>query len=240
MKAQQPLTGEARDLLWTILEITGTIAFAAAGSLVGIKKRLDIFGVAMLAVTTAVGGGIIRDTLLGNAPPLAFRNPAFILLSLAVAVIVPFFVIPVARRKTLLTICDAVGLGAFTVTGAGLALAHDNPLLVIVLGVTTGIGGGVLRDVFIREIPLVFQREIYAVAAAIGALSFYGLQMVMPDGQALYPAFFITVAIRLISVHYDVNLPQVRGETLFPNRKSGKTNLVYIRKSYLQSRRKKL
>ena len=227
-------------MLWEILEVTGTVAFAAAGSLVGIKKRLDIFGVAMLAVTTAVGGGIIRDTLLGNVPPLAFRNPAFILLSLAVSVLVSFYVIPVARRKTLLTICDAVGLGAFTVTGAGLALAHDNPLLVIVLGVTTGIGGGVLRDVFIREIPLVFHKEIYAVAAAIGALSFYGLQMVMPDGQALYPAFFITVAIRLISVHYNVNLPQVRGGTLFPNRKSGKINLVYIRKSYLQSRRKKL
>ena len=227
-------------MLWTILEITGTIAFAAAGALVGIKKRLDIFGVAMLAVTTAVGGGIIRDTLLGNAPPLAFRNPTFILLSLAVAIVVSFYVIPVARRKTMLTICDAVGLGAFTVTGAGLALPYDNPLLVIVLGVTTGIGGGVLRDVFIREIPLVFHKEIYAVASAIGALAFYGLQMVMPDGQALYPAFFITVAIRLVSVRYDINLPQVRGGASFSNRNPGKLNLVYIRKSSLQSRRKKL
>ena len=226
-------------MLWTILEITGTIAFAAAGSLVGIKKRLDIFGVAMLAVTTAVGGGIIRDTLLGNAPPLAFRNPSFILISLAVAVIIPFFISPVARRKMLLTVCDAVGLGAFTVTGAGLALVQDNPLLVIVLGVTTGIGGGVMRDVLIREIPLVFQKEIYAVASAIGALSFYGLQMVMPDGQALYPAFFITVAIRLASVRYNVNLPQVRGGTPLPDRKTGKI-FVYIRKSYLQNLRKKL
>jgi len=223
-------------LLWTILEITGTIAFAAAGSLVGIKKRLDIFGVAMLAVTTAVGGGIIRDTLLGNAPPLAFRNPSFILISLAVAVIIPFFIIPVARRKMLLTVCDAVGLGAFTVTGAGLALVQDNPLLVIVLGVTTGIGGGVMRDVLIREIPLVFQKEIYAVASAIGALSFYGLQMVMPDGQALYPAFFITVAIRLVSVRYNINLPQVRGGSSLPHPKTG----IFIRKSYLQKLRKKL
>ena len=223
-------------MLWTILEITGTIAFAAAGSLVGIKKRLDIFGVAMLAVTTAVGGGIIRDTLLGNAPPLAFRNPSFILISLAVAVIIPFFIIPVSRRKMLLTVCDAVGLGAFTVTGAGLALVQDNPLLVIVLGVTTGIGGGVMRDVLIREIPLVFQKEIYAVASAIGALSFYGLQMVMPDGQALYPAFFITVAIRLVSVRYNINLPQVRGGSSLPHPKTG----IFIRKSYLQKLRKKL
>ena len=86
----------------------------------------------------------------------------------------------------------------------------------------------------------VFHKEIYAVASAIGALAFYGLQMVMPDGQALYPAFFITVAIRLVSVRYDINLPQVRGGALFSNRNPGKLNLVYIRKSSLQSRRKKL
>jgi uncharacterized membrane protein YeiH len=196
--------------LWQILEIAGTIAFAAAGSLVAIKKRLDIFGVAMLAVTTAVGGGMIRDVLLGNTPPLAFRNPTFLLLSLAVAVVVSFYVIPVARQKTMLTICDAVGLGAFTVTGASLALVHDNLLLVIALGVTTGIGGGVLRDIFIREIPLVFHKEIYAVAAGIGALAFYGLQQVIPEGQALYPAFIIVVTIRLVSVYYGINLPRIR------------------------------
>lgn len=205
-------------MLWEILEITGTIAFAIAGTLVGIKKRLDIFGVAMLAVTTAVGGGIIRDTLLGNVPPLAFRNPTFIFLSLVVAILVSFYVIPVARRKTMLTICDAVGLGAFTVTGASLALTQGGVLLVVALGVTTGIGGGVLRDVFVREIPLVFHKEIYAVAAAIGAFSFYGLQLFMNVDHALYPAFMIIVVIRLVSVYYGVNLPRVRERQAFPNR----------------------
>jgi len=205
-------------LLWEILEITGTIAFAVAGTLVGIKKRLDIFGVAMLAVTTAVGGGIIRDTLLGNVPPLAFRNPTFIFLSLVVAILVSFYVIPVARRKTMLTICDAVGLGAFTVTGASLALTQGGVLLVVALGVTTGIGGGVLRDVFVREIPLVFHKEIYAVAAAIGAFSFYGLQLFMNVDHALYPAFMIIVVIRLVSVYYGVNLPRVRERQAFPTR----------------------
>ena len=205
-------------MLWEILEITGTIAFAVAGTLVGIKKRLDIFGVAMLAVTTAVGGGIIRDTLLGNVPPLAFRNPTFIFLSLVVAILVSFYVIPVARRKTMLTICDAVGLGAFTVTGASLALTQGGVLLVVALGVTTGIGGGVLRDVFVREIPLVFHKEIYAVAAAIGAFSFYGLQLFMNVDHALYPAFMIIVVIRLVSVYYGVNLPRVRERQAFPTR----------------------
>lgn len=197
-------------MFWTGLEVIGTIAFAAAGALVGIKKQLDIFGVAMLAVTTAVGGGILRDTLIGNVPPLAFRNPMFIFISLAVAGLVSLFVKQVVRRQRLLNWCDAVGLGAFTATGASLALAHDSVLLVITLGVVTGTGGGVLRDIFVREIPQVFRTEIYAVAAAIGAACFYGMQSLLPVDIALYMACLITVAIRLLSLHYGFNLPQVR------------------------------
>ena len=207
-------------MLWEILEVTGTVAFAAAGSLVGIKKRLDIFGVAMLAVTTAVGGGIIRDTLLGNVPPLAFRNPTFLLISLIIAVLVSLYVKPVAKRKTMLTICDAVGLGAFTVTGASLALTQGGVLLVVALGVTSGIGGGILRDVFVREIPLVFHKEICAVASVIGAFSFYGLQLVMNVDHALYPAFIIIVAIRLVSVYYGISLPRVREQRTFTKKSS--------------------
>ncbi len=197
-------------MLWNALEVVGTVAFSASGALVGIKKRLDIFGVAMLAVTTAVGGGILRDTLIGNVPPLAFRNPAFILISLVVAGLASIFVKQVSRRQRVLNLCDAIGLGAFTATGASLALPFDSLLLVIALGVATGIGGGVIRDVFVREIPLVFHKEIYAVAAAIGALVFYGLQKIVPVDLAIYPAFAITVMIRLLSLHYGLHLPRVR------------------------------
>ena len=137
-------------MLWTGLEVIGTVAFAAAGALVGVKKRLDIFGVAMLAVTTAVGGGIMRDTLIGNIPPLAFRNPMFIFISLVVAGLVSIFVKQVVRKQRLLNLCDALGLGAFAATGASLALSHDSLLLVVTVGVVTGIGGGVLRDIFVR------------------------------------------------------------------------------------------
>lgn len=199
-------------MLWTGLEVVGTVAFAAAGALVGVKKRLDIFGVAMLAVTTAVGGGIMRDTLIGNIPPLAFRNPMFIFISLVVAGGVSIFVKQVARQQRLLNFCDALGLGAFTATGASLALSHDSALLVITVGVVTGTGGGVLRDIFVREIPLVFHTEIYAVAAAIGAACFYVLQKLLPVDMALYLACLITVAIRLLSLYYGINLPRVRAE----------------------------
>lgn len=199
-------------MLWTGLEVVGTVAFAAAGALVGVKKRLDIFGVAMLAVTTAVGGGIMRDTLIGNIPPLAFRNPMFIFISLVVAGLVSIYVKQVARQQRLLNFCDALGLGAFTATGASLALSHDSALLVITVGVVTGTGGGVLRDIFVREIPLVFHTEIYAVAAAIGAACFYGLQKLLPVDMALYLACLITVAIRLLSLYYGINLPRARAE----------------------------
>ena len=199
-------------MLWTGLEVVGTVAFAAAGALVGVKKRLDIFGVAMLAVTTAVGGGIMRDTLIGNIPPLAFRNPMFIFISLVVAVLVSIFVKQVVRKQRLLNLCDALGLGAFAATGASLALSHDSLLLVVTVGVVTGIGGGVLRDIFVREIPLVFRAEIYAVAAAIGAACFYGLQKLLPVDMALYLACLITVAIRLLSLHFGINLPRVRAD----------------------------
>ena len=197
-------------MLWTILEIIGTIAFAAAGTLVGIKKRLDVFGVAILAITTAVGGGIIRDALLGNTPPLAFRNPVFILISIGVAAGVSLFVKQVIRRQTLLNVCDAIGLGAFTATGSSLALPYDNLALVIALGVTTGIGGGVLRDVFVKEIPLVFRKEIYAMASMIGALAFYAMQFVIPAGEAMYATFALVTGIRLLSVRYGINLPRFR------------------------------
>ena len=210
-------------MFWTGLEVIGTVAFAAAGALVGIKKRLDIFGVAMLAVTTAVGGGILRDTLIGNVPPLAFRNPRFIFISLAIAGLVSIFVKQVARQQRLLNFCDALGLGAFTATGASLALAQDSALLVITVGVVTGTGGGVLRDIFVREIPLIFHTEIYAVAAAIGAACFYGLQMVLPVDMAIYLACLITVTIRLLSLHFGFNLPRVRADRPVDRKGRGRT-----------------
>ena len=115
-------------------------------------------------------------------------------------------------NAALSTVQDALGLGAFAATGASLALSHDSLLLVVTVGVVTGIGGGVLRDIFVREIPLVFRAEIYAVAAAIGAACFYGLQLMLPVDMALYLACLITVAIRLLSLYYGINLPRVRAD----------------------------
>lgn len=198
-------------MVWTALEVIGTIAFATSGALVGIQKKLDMFGIAMLSVVTAVGGGIIRDTLVGNTPPMAFKDPKFIMISLITTVVVCIAAPQVERFKTTLLICDALGLGAFTATAASIGLEKlDTLLLAAALAVTTGIGGGVIRDVFVQEIPFVFQKEIYAVASIIGAATFYVAQMYSPHPVAMYLCFIVTTTIRLVCLRYDIHLPTVQ------------------------------
>jgi len=199
-------------MVWFGFEVTGTIAFAISGALAGIQKKLDIFGIVMLAVITAVGGGIIRDIITGNTPPLAFRDPTFVFISVAAAIL-SFVTFKHASRFTgFIQFCDAIGLGAFTSTGASLAIPELNTWFIMaVLGLTTGVGGGILRDVLIKEIPFVFQREVYAVASLIGASVFYWVQLYFSLPLAIYACFGITVAIRLFCIRWDIHLPTAGG-----------------------------
>lgn len=191
--------------------IIGTVAFALAGALTGIKKKLDVFGVIMLAITTATGGGILRDLLIGNSPPIALRDPTFVLISIVTALASCFVYHQITRFNYFIQICDAIGLGAFTAGGANMAIMQDQNTLfiMIVLGVTTGVGGGVLRDLFVQEIPFVFRKEIYAVAAIVGAACFYYTQSALPEPVPMYSCFVVTVVIRVLSIVYDLNLPVV-------------------------------
>lgn len=194
-----------------IFEVIGTIAFAVAGALIGIKKRLDIFGVLILAITTAVGGGIFRDIIVGNMPPMVFKNPSFLFLSIISALLVCFCYKHITKFTTAINVFDAIGLGAFAATGSDMALHYDGNtlLLVIALSVITGVGGGAIRDVMIREIPFVFCKEIYAVAVIIGALTFYWANQSLPTPFPLYICFFVTIAVRLVSMKYELNLPTI-------------------------------
>ena len=161
------------------LELIGTVAFAISGAVVGIQKKMDIFGVAILAMTTAVGGGIIRDVILNITPPAAFRNPVFTLSSIGIGIIV--FVIyrhhfemqKHAVYDVLLRIMDAIGLSLFTVIGVETAYIHvadANAYLAIFVGMLTGVGGGILRDVLAGNTPYVFVKHFYACASLIGAV----------------------------------------------------------------------
>lgn len=196
-------------LLISIFEIIGTIAFAVSGAIVGIEKKLDIFGVCILSITTAVGGGIFRDLVIGNVPPTAFRNPIYCLIGLASALFTYCFYKRISNFKNLLLLSDAIGLGVFTAVGANAALANNlaQPFIVVSMGLATGIGGGILRDVFAQDIPFVFRKEIYALASIFGGISFYMCYGYMPKIISLYVCFIITFIIRMFSIRRGINLP---------------------------------
>ena len=168
------------DAFVLILELIGTVAFAASGAIIAIRKRMDVFGVCVLALTTAVGGGIIRDLLLGVIPPYTFQNPIYAFTATLVAVIV--FIKPVryyltgnhnAYQRTMLAM-DTIGLGIFSVVGVSNAYAaqpNAGIYLTVFVGVLSGVGGGILRDVMAGDTPYIFVKDVYACASLAGALA---------------------------------------------------------------------
>ena len=167
------------DVLVFVLELIGTVAFAVSGAIVGIKKQMDLFGVIVLGICTAVGGGIVRDLILGVTPPVTFQNPVYTLTAAAVSVLMflPHMRARIGRHEPvfdrLLLVMDAVGLGVFTVVGVQCAYQQSEDytlFLLIFVGLITGVGGGVLRDVFSGERPYIFVRHFYACASIVGAL----------------------------------------------------------------------
>lgn len=194
-----------------LFEIIGTIAFAAAGALVGIQKKLDIFGVFILALTTAVGGGIVRDILVGLTPPTAFLYPLSTIISLVTAIIVCIGYKWINKFNNTILICDAVGLGAFTAAGANMAFSYEyNRLFItVMMAVLSGVGGGVIRDIFVRDIPFIFQKEVYAVASIVGAICFFYTKPILAGNGPMHLCFIVTVFIRMICMKYDIHLPKL-------------------------------
>ena len=168
------------DSVFFVFEIIGVIAFSLSGALTAMKKEMDIFGACVLGMTTAIGGGIIRDLILGVNPPLAFVNPLHAVLGLGIPALtyLPKIQKLFARNEhkvqaLSLMIADSVGLGVFTVVGVNACfenLPNPNFFTVIFLGVITGVGGGVLRDVFSMNLPKIFVKHFYAGASIGGAI----------------------------------------------------------------------
>ena len=205
-----------------IMEIIGTVSFAASGALVAISCSLDLFGVIIVGCVTAVGGGITRDLLIGNVPPQVFSNPFILLLSFVTALVV--FLVAMLNEKKFAGVrdrierinvfFDALGLGAFSVAGiegARTAGYADNFVLVVTLGVITGVGGGVLRDVFVNEKPYILTRHIYAVASILGCIIYYLLGVYWNHQIiATIVAVLFVVILRLLAAHYRWKLPKVK------------------------------
>jgi uncharacterized membrane protein YeiH len=154
-----------------VLDLCGVAVFAASGALAAVHARLDVFGVMVLAAVTALGGGVVRDVLLGVAPPSTLRQWPYLVVPAVVALLVFHWHPAVARLRRAVQLADALGLALFVTTGTAVALRAGAPAVTAALvGVITGVGGGVLRDVLLREIPTVLRREIYALAAVGGAV----------------------------------------------------------------------
>lgn len=200
-------------LLLTLLDYLGTFAFAVSGALKAARRGMDLFGLTVLAVVTAIGGGTIRDVMLGHQP-FWFRDANYILLSLLAVIIVFAMYRVVAKGEMVLLWFDAVGLGAFTVIGASRALEAGLGLVgTVVLATLTGIGGGVIRDVLAMDTPVVLRKELYASAAIAGAILYWLMDRYgVPYGVSAPVVMVAVMAIRLVSLYYGVGLPKLREE----------------------------
>lgn len=203
-----------------IMELIGTIAFACSGAMVAVKKQLDLLGIIVLGVITAVGGGIIRDLLLGITPPVAFVKPIYLVVAL-ISVTIIFMIVRFGIKtisllnsqvfESILNLFDAIGLGVFTIVGVNASLA-DSPdqgiLLHVFLGVLTGVGGGMIRDMMVGEIPFVLKKHIYACASLTGALVYFFLSPFIGQNSALVLSTMLVTLIRILARHYQWNLPK--------------------------------
>lgn len=205
------------ETLVFILEILGTIAFAASGAMVGINKKMDIFGVCILGLTVSIGGGVIRDLILGNTPPNTFRNPVYATVAIIVSIII---FIPKVRgllKKTQkvydlsMLIMDSVGLGVFTVVGVQVAYSvpyETGYFLAIFVGVLTGVGGGILRDLFADDVPYIFVKHIYACASLAGAVLCALLWNVIGEAASMIIGSVTVMALRFLAAHFRWSLPK--------------------------------
>lgn len=191
------------------LDLLGVAVFAASGALLAGRKRLDLFGVVVIALVTAVGGGTLRDLLLGAAPVFWVRHPIYVLVALLAVVAVFVGARWFGRRRGSLLVADACGLALFSVLGAREALRADvSPTIAVVMGVMTGVAGGLMRDVLCGEIPLILRQEVYATAALAAAGVFVGLTALGIGGDApLWLGIFAGLSLRLAAIHWGFSLP---------------------------------
>ena len=198
-----------------ILDLFGTMAFAVTGAFKAIEHKSDIVGIIILATITGVAGGTIRDIVLGEFPTNSISDPAYVIITVATGVVIFFLYSHLKKHWNVFLKFDAIGLGVFTIIGATFAfnIFGLNYLAMVLAGVLTAIGGGILRDVFVNQVPIVFIKELYASASFVGVTIFY---LLLLAGIELYAAtiagIIITTGLRLVAMKYNWNLPKVKGD----------------------------
>lgn len=202
--------------LLLLFEIMGTVAFAVSGAMVALSKKMDVFGVAVLGLVTAVGGGVIRDLILGITPPKTFQNPVYAAVAIATSLII---FIPAVRRflsgkevyDKIMLLMDSAGLGIFTVVGietAYLANQSHSIFLLIFVGVITGVGGGIIRDILAQTTPAILVRHFYATASIIGAIICILLWNSFGQSAAVIGGASSVLILRLLAAKYHWSLPK--------------------------------
>lgn len=198
-------------MFFQIIDILGTIAFAISGVLVALNKRMDAFGVLIIAFVTAIGGGTLRDVMIGIQPVSWMTNMTYVYVIIASAVLAVVLRSFIAYLRTSLFLFDTIGIGLYTVVGIETGLvAGLHPLICVALGTITACFGGVLRDILCNEIPVIFRKEIYATACILGGLSYFLLIQFVADTNFVFVvAAVIVISVRLIAVKFKISLPSL-------------------------------
>lgn len=200
--------------MFHLLDIIGTLAFAMSGALTAMSKKLDPFGVFIIAFVTAVGGGTLRDVMIGRTPVGWMQDPTYVYFIVWGFVLAIIFRKKLDKLRTSLALFDTIGLGVFTLIGIQKGIDyHLHPVICIALGTMTACFGGVTRDILCVEIPVIFRKEIYATICIIGGVLFFVLRKMNIENDALYLiTSLVIITIRLLAVKYKWHLPTLENE----------------------------
>ncbi len=198
-------------MFYFLMDLLGTMAFAISGVLVAMDKRLDLFGVFIIAFVTAIGGGTLRDLLIGNTPVAWMLESTYLITIIGTVILAIIFREKLRFLRKSLFLFDTLGIGLYTMVGIEKGLnANLLPVMCIILGTITASFGGVIRDILCNEIPVIFRKEIYATACVLGGLSYFLLRKLPLDDEYVYLAsILIVIGIRLVAVKYKIALPSI-------------------------------
>lgn len=194
-----------------LLDLIGTFTFAVSGALMAARKNFDMFGALFIGFMTAVGGGTVRDTILGNTPVFWLLDYSYLLLTVVAVLLTSLFARYILRLQNVFLVLDAIGIGVFTEIGIRKALAFDIMApMAIILGVMTAVMGGMIRDVFSHEEPLILRKEVYATACLAGGGVFFLLKALHAAENLITAVTILTVIlIRLVSIRYKLSIPRI-------------------------------
>ncbi|NAY93182.1 trimeric intracellular cation channel family protein [Muricauda sp. JGD-17] len=198
-------------MFYLTIDILGTVAFAISGVLVAMEKKLDLFGVLIIAFVTAIGGGTLRDLLIGNTPVAWMKDLTYVSTIFITVVFAILFASKLKYLRKSLFLFDTIGIGLYTMVGIEKGLQADLlPVMCIALGTMTASFGGVTRDILCNEIPVIFRKEIYATACILGGASYFLLlQFSIPERYAYIAAILIVIVLRLLAVKFSISLPNI-------------------------------